>query len=145
MGRAPLEDAHLGRWLRTQRERRGWSIAYVVRRVQSCTAQMLSMVELGQRRPSLTLLTRLCACYGVTTEEFIKEVEEQYDILTPAERDRYTLFQMLCELEDDQRQQVHKTLAPLVTAARRRKALRQQRTTTAESRSAHIDAPEMSQ
>lgn len=127
MGREPV-DTHLGRWLRTQREKRGWSIAYVVRRLhRQISTQYLSMIELGQRGPSLAMITKLCEFYGITSDELMQQLEVQQTQLNEAEKDRYALFRAICELEDDQRYQMHKALVPLLEAVKRRKAARHNR------------------
>lgn len=118
-------DGRLGAWLRRVREQCGWSMAYVARRSQLCSWQHLSMLELGQRRPSLALLTRLCQFYGVTPEEMVQQLPTAS--LSDADRDRYALFSAILPLEEDQRQHLHTLLVPLVEQAQRRKIYRSAR------------------
>lgn len=131
--RAPV-DGRLGNWLREMRQKKGWSMAHVVRHTQACTTQHLSMVELGQRRPSLKLVTQLCEAYGVSPSAF-EGLEEFSGALSEADHDRYTLIRIICLLDETQRLKVHRVLAPMLEAIidRRSRAL-QRFLTTEETR-----------
>lgn len=110
--RAPV-DGRLGIWLREMRQKKGWSIAHVIRLTNACTSQHLSMVENGQRRPSLKLVTQLCEVYGVLPEAF-QGLEEASLAFSAADRDRYTLIRAICLLDEAQRFKVHQVVAPML-------------------------------
>lgn len=115
--RSPI-DGRLGNWLREMRWKKGWSIVHVIRLTEACTSQHLSMVENGQRRPSLTLVTKLCEAYGVAPLE-MAGLEDISSPLSVAERDRYTLIRAICVLDDNQRHKLHQVVAPMLAQKQR--------------------------
>lgn len=117
-------DGRLGAWLRGIREQKGWSRAYVARKSRLCTSQHLSYVELGERRPSLALLTDLCAFYAVLPEEMVRSIAVNDAVLSDTEQDRYHLIKTICILEDDQRRKLHQVLGPMVVEVSKRRERR---------------------
>ena len=115
--RSPV-DGRLGNWLREMRWKKGWSIVHVIRLTQACTSQHLSMVENGQRRPSLVLVTKLCEAYGVAPAD-IGGLEDISSPLSVADRDRYTLIRAICVLDDNQRHKLNRVVAPMLEAKQR--------------------------
>lgn len=68
--RAPsVEQLHVGRRLRTARERAGWSQRELAKRAQ-VTNSTISQVEQDQHSPSLTSLAKILAAFPLSISEF---------------------------------------------------------------------------
>lgn len=72
-----------GEWFRQQREKRGWSQAWVARRVGVTRSQM-NNIEAGRSRASGETLQALCALYEATPAQIVADTERAKEPPTPA-------------------------------------------------------------
>jgi transcriptional regulator with XRE-family HTH domain len=67
-------DARLGPHMRTERERRGWSLTDLARR-SGVSRAMINKVERGEASPTASLLGRLSGAFGLTLSTLLARTE----------------------------------------------------------------------
>ena len=66
----------LGTKLRTLRKERGWSLSHVAKDAEISVAY-LSKLELGQSNPTIDILTKLAATFGMSIDELTQNTHEK--------------------------------------------------------------------
>lgn len=69
---------HYGAWFRQQREKRGWSQAWVARRIGVSRGQM-NNIEGGRSRASAEALQALCALFETTPAQMLADMESKQE------------------------------------------------------------------
>lgn len=65
-----------GEWFRAEREKRGWSQAWVARRVGVGRSQM-NNIEAGRSRASAETLQALCALFDTTPAQMLEDMKRE--------------------------------------------------------------------